>query len=259
MLETHGRAPTGPALRMAAWSVHLLTASGALWALLALDAIARSRFATALWWMTLAVVVDGIDGALARLARAKEVLRHIDGTLLDNLIDYLNYVVVPSFLLFRAGLLPERFALPAAATVCLVSALHFAHTQAKTPDHFFRGFPCYWNIVALYLLLLRPDAWIALGLVIALAALALTPVRFVYPTRTPYLRRTTLTLLAIWSTLLVWLLWRYPDHSVAWTVGSLTYGLYYVLLGLWLQRRGVDTDAGGPGPLPRPRGASGRG
>jgi len=245
MLDVHGRAPAGPAPRIAAWSVHLLTASGALWGLLALDAIARSRFATALWWMTLAVVVDGVDGALARLARVKQVLPHVDGTLLDNLIDYLNYVVVPSFLLYRAGLVPERFALPAAAIICLASAFQFTHERAKTPDHFFRGFPCYWNVVALYLLLLRPEAWIALGIVIALAALALAPVKFVYPTRTRRLRRTTLVLLAVWSALVVWLLWRYPSHSVPWTVGSLAFGAYYVLLGLWLQRRRAVTDEGG--------------
>ena len=243
MHDAHGRSPAGPLLWTAAWAVHLLTASGALWGLLALDAIARSRFATALWWMTLAVVVDGVDGALARLARAKQVLPHIDGNLLDNLIDYLNYVVVPSFLIYRAGMLPERFALPAAAAICLVSAFQFSHTRAKTPDHFFRGFPCYWNVVALYLLLLRLDVWLALGLVIALAVLALTPVRFVYPTRTPRLRRTTLTLLAIWSTVVIWLLWRYPGHSVAWTVGSLAYGVYYVALGLWLRRRGAVTTS----------------
>jgi phosphatidylcholine synthase len=228
---------------MAAWSVHLLTASGALWGLLALDAIARARPATAMAWMALAVVVDGVDGVLARLAHVKEVLPHVDGALLDNLIDYLNYVIVPSYLMVRAGWLPERFALAAVAMICVASAFQFIHERAKTPDHFFRGFPCYWNVVALYFLLLQPDEWVALALVITLAALAVTPLRFVYPTRTPRLRRTTLTLLAAWSALVLWLLWRYPHHSLFWTIASLAFGLYYVLLGLWLQRRPA---AGGP-------------
>ena len=145
--------------RVAAWAVHLLTASGVCWGLLALEAVYAGRFRFALGWLGVALAVDGIDGALARRLRVAEVAPEIDGALLDNLVDYLNYVFVPAVLIYRAGVLPGDLALPSAAAICTVSAFQFVHREAKTADAF-RGFPSYWNVVAAYLLLLEmSSAW----------------------------------------------------------------------------------------------------
>jgi phosphatidylcholine synthase len=226
---------------LAAWSVHLVTASGAVWALLALDAIARARFRTALGWMVLAVVVDGVDGVLARRARVNVVLPSIDGTLLDNLVDYLNYVVVPAFLLYRADLLPDPAALGGAGAICLVSAFQFTQVEAKTGNRF-RGFPSYWNVVAFYLLLLRPDPWIALGIVAVLCVLVFVPVPWIYPTRTRQWRGLTLTLTIAWAGCVGVLLWQFPDHSRPLVHASLAYAAYYVGVSLWLRPRGDNTS-----------------
>jgi phosphatidylcholine synthase len=219
---------------LAAASVHLLTASGAVWGLLALDAIARARFKSALGWMALAVVVDGIDGALARRLRVKVLLPFVDGTLLDNLVDYLNYVVVPAFMLLRAGLLPQPIALAGAAAICIASSYQFAHAEAKTADRF-RGFPSYWNVVVVYLLLLRPDPWLGVGVVAVLCVLVFVPVTWVYPSRTVEWRGPTLVLTVGWAMMVGMSLWRYPDHPRWLVLASLAYVLYYAALslGLW--------------------------
>jgi phosphatidylcholine synthase len=237
MSHTDSRPRGGTLERVAAWAVHGLTASGAVWALLALDAIVHARIKTALAWMVLAVVVDGVDGALARYARVKQVLPAVDGTLLDNLVDYLNYVVVPAFLLYRATLLPEGTGLVAAGAVCVAAAFQFCRTQAKTADRFL-GFPSYWNVVAVYLLLLRPATWIALMIVGLLCVLSFVPLPWIYPTRTRPWRGVTLALTAVWALLMIFLLWSYPDHSRQLTQVSLGYAVYYVVLSLWIWRRG---------------------
>jgi phosphatidylcholine synthase len=241
MPDVDSRSRAGPAQYVAAWSVHLLTASGAVWGLLALDAIAGAHLARALGWMALAVVVDGLDGVLARRARVKIVLPHVDGSLLDNLVDFLNYVVVPAFLLLRAELLPARVALAGAAAICLASAFQFTHAEAKAADRF-RGFPSYWNVIVFYLLLLRPDAWIASGVVAALCVLVFVPVTWVYPTRTRELRVVTLALTTVWAAVVGVLLWRYPDHPRWLAVASLAYVAYYVVLSLCLWRRETTSD-----------------
>jgi phosphatidylcholine synthase len=242
MHEADRRPREGAAQYAAAWSVHLLTASGAVWGLLALDAIARARLKPALGWMALAVVVDGFDGVLARRARVRIVLPSVDGSLLDNVVDFLNYVVVPAFLLYRTGLLPSRLALAGAAAICLASAFQFTHAEAKAADRF-RGFPSYWNVVVFYLLLLRPDPWVASGVVAALCVLAFLPVTWVYPTRTRELRVPTLALTTAWAAAVGVLLWRYPDHSRWLAAASLVYVVYYLVLSLWLWRRRTPSAA----------------
>ena len=151
--------------RLAAYGVHLLTASGAVCGLLALQGIAGGRFKTALVWMAVAVVIDGVDGPLARSVGVSRVLPGIDGTLLDNVVDYLNYVVVPAFLIVEASLVPLRLEVVGGAAICLSSAFQFTRIDAKTPDHFFRGFPSYWNVLAFYLLVLRPDPRLNLAII----------------------------------------------------------------------------------------------
>ena len=227
--------------RATAWAVHLLTASGAAWGFLALVAIADGRLATALGWMLLALLVDGVDGTLARRFHVAEVLPRIDGALLDNLIDYLNYAVVPAFLLYQPGLLPEGYGLFAALFVCLASAFQFTHPGAKSPDHMFRGFPSYWNVVAFYLLLLGLDPRLNFAIIVILGVLSFAPIHHVYPSRTPTLRPLTLVLTGVWGACLLLQLVLYPRVE-PWVVhGSLAYVVYYFALSfvLTIKRRPV--------------------
>src|SRR3989304_8049502 len=138
-----------------AWLVHLYTASGAVLAFFALLLIEQGKFPEAFSLLALAVLIDASDGTLARLARVKEVIPWFDGDRLEDIIDYLNYVLIPCLFLLRADLLPEKIALGVVALPLLASAYGFCPKEAKTSDHFFLGFPSYWNIVAFYFYVLE--------------------------------------------------------------------------------------------------------
>src|SRR5919106_3710179 len=142
--------------RVSAWMVHGLTASGAVFAFLALLAIEQRDWPLALLWLAAALAVDTFDGTLARWAHVKTRAPRIDGDTLDLIIDYLNYVFVPTVLIWRAELVPTALA-PWLAAAILISALYnFARRDMKTEDNYFRGFPANWNVVAFYLWVARP-------------------------------------------------------------------------------------------------------
>jgi phosphatidylcholine synthase len=146
-----GRQRGTTAIAWSAWTVHAYTASGALLAFLATLAIFAGRFRAAFLWLFTAVVIDATDGWLARRMRVGDRLPQFSGAKLDDLIDYLTFVFVPALLFWRAGLLPAHGGFGIVAAILLSSAYGFAREDAKTSDHFFTGFPSYWNVVALYL------------------------------------------------------------------------------------------------------------
>ena len=171
--------------RALAWAVHLFSATGAVLALLALVAIDGHRWTEAMLWLFAALVVDGVDGTLARAARVKTLAPRIDGDALDLVVDYLNYVFVPTMFLLEAQLLPATAALPLAALIQLSSIYVFARRDMKTADGYFRGFPALWNIVALYLFAARIDPATAAAIVGILVALTFAPIHFLHPMRSP--------------------------------------------------------------------------
>ncbi|TAJ79058.1 hypothetical protein EPO44_19655, partial [bacterium] len=184
-----------------AWLVHLYTALGAALAFFALLFIEQAKFQEAFWLMALAVLIDASDGTLARLVRVKEQIPWFDGDRLEDIVDYLNYVLVPSLFLIRAELLPPEDAFWLAAVPLVASAYGFCQKEAKTPDHFFLGFPSYWNIVVIYLYVMRTPRWINAFLILILSALVFVPLKYLYPSRSPILRGLTNTLGAIWGIL----------------------------------------------------------
>lgn len=184
--------------RTAAWGVHLLTASGAVLALLAVDAVARGAFREALGWLLVALAVDGVDGTLARRLRVSEIVPRIDGAALDLVVDYLTYVLVPALILWRGNILPNAIALPLCALVMVSSLYTFVRRDMKTDDGYFRGFPALWNIVAAYLVLIPVPAAAACGIVVALIGLTFAPVYVVHPFRASDSRLLAPLAAAIW-------------------------------------------------------------
>ena len=172
---------TPVAARLAAWGVHLFSATGAVLALLALSAVSRHEWTEAMYWLLAALVVDGVDGTFARAAKVKEVVPRIDGEALDLVIDYLNYVFVPTMFMWEAGLLPYPLLL--AALIQFSSLYIFARRDMKTDDGYFRGFPALWNIVALYLFAAEIPQEIAGVIVAVLVALSFAPIHFAHPFR----------------------------------------------------------------------------
>lgn len=168
---------------VAAWAVHLFSASGAVLALLALLAIERQQPREALLWLFAALVVDGVDGTLARLARVRERISRVDGEALDLVIDYLTYVFLPVLFILNGGYLPGPAALPLCAAILISSLYVFARRDMKTPDGYFRGFPALWNVVALYFFVLDPAPAAAALAVAALIVMTFAPVHVVHPFR----------------------------------------------------------------------------
>ena len=168
---------------LAAWLVHMFTASGAILALLALLAVEDGEWVLALMWLLIALIVDGVDGSLARWAKVKERAPRVDGDTLDLVIDYLTYVFVPTLFLWRAGLIPEALAPWLAAGIQLSALYLFARTDMKTEDGYFRGFPALWNLVAFYLFVLQPGTAIGAIVVVLFIAMTFAPIHFVHPFR----------------------------------------------------------------------------
>ena len=189
------------ATRLLAFSVHILTALGAACALLALLAAAAGDWVTMFAWLGLALIIDGVDGTLARKRRAAEILPRWSGETLDLVVDFVTYVLVPAYALVVGGLLPQGVAVPLGIAIVMTGALYFADRRMKTTDNYFRGFPGVWNVPAFYLFLLRPDPWIAAALIAVLAVLTFAPVPFLHPFRVVRLRILNIALLAAWSVL----------------------------------------------------------
>lgn len=228
---------SGAAERGRAWMVHAFTATGVVMAWLALLAVWRHDYRTAVLWLIAATVVDALDGWLARLARVRDVLPHVDGARLDDIVDYLTFVFVPVALIHDAQLVPAQLSLATSAAVLLASAYGFSAVDAKTNDHFFTGFPSYWNIVALYLVALDLPPWANAAVLWLLVAGVFVRVGYIYPTRTPTLQTVTLGLGAVWAAMMVAIGWRLPEKSQTMACVSLVYPVYYLVLSLVLHRR----------------------
>lgn len=222
---------------LSAWLVHLYTATGALFAFLALSRIFYDRYRDAFFWLLLAVLVDATDGLLARRAQVGTRLPWFDGARLDDIIDYLTYVFVPAFFVWHALLVPDRWATLVAAAMLLSSAYGFSRTDAKTADGFFTGFPSYWNVVVFYLYAAAWPTALNAAILLACAVLVFVPVRYVYPSKTPAWRALTMGLGGAWGGLMIALWWRLPEVSQPLLWLSLAFPAYYILLSLVLDAR----------------------
>jgi phosphatidylcholine synthase len=222
---------------IAAWLAHAYTASGVVLAFLATRAVIEHRYREAFFWLALQIFVDSTDGVLARRARVSEVLPWFNGSKLDDIVDYLTYVFVPALLVWRALLVPDAWALPVACAMLLSSAFGFNRDDAKTADHFFTGFPSYWNVVVLYLFVAGFALAINAAILLALAALVFVPIRYVYPSRTPIFQTLTVGLGAIWAVLMLVMIWQFPAVSPLVFWGSLVFPAYYIVLSVALQFR----------------------
>lgn len=219
-----------------AWSVHLFTATGAIWGFLTINAIFEQNWRMVILWHIIAMFVDGFDGMLARWFHVKDYAREIDGGLLDNIIDYVNYVVVAALILIKApNIMPYGFAYAAAFSILLTSGYQFSQVDAKTDEnsYFFKGFPSVWNFLVIYMMLLGLNPWINLALLVLCNILIFVPVKYLYPSRNTRLRKLTLGLTYLYGAIGVWGLLQYPSvpQWVVWV--SFIYIAYYALLSFF--------------------------
>jgi phosphatidylcholine synthase len=228
----------------AAFLVHVLTASGAALALLALQAAVGEHWTTMFMWLGCALLADAADGPLARHFRVAEILPRWSGETLDLVVDFLTYVFVPAYAIAASGLLAAPLDIAAGIVIVVTGGLYFADRRMKTPDNYFRGFPALWNCAAFYLLLLRPSAWLTAVAVALLAVLTFVPFPFIHPMRVRRLRRLNLLVLAMWVALALIALIRDMAPG-AWVTGGLcAIGLY--VLGAGAFRRSDSEASGAP-------------
>ncbi|HBV55821.1 MAG TPA: phosphatidylcholine synthase [Rhodobacteraceae bacterium] len=211
-----------------ALAVHLLTASGAVFAMLAMLAAVDEKWSLMFLWLVVAFFVDGIDGPLARKYDTKTNAPIFDGVLLDLIIDYLTYVFVPAYALFKSGLLPGWTGWIAIIIITYASAMYFADSRMKTKDYSFSGFPSCWNMVVLVLFALEPNFWVSLSLVAVLAGVMFLPVKFVHPTRTARWRVLTLPIALAWTFFAGWAA-LVNFHSESWAHWGLVVTTIYLL------------------------------
>ena len=219
-------------IKTQAYLVHLLTASGAVFAMLALLEAAKGDWAMMFLWLIVAFAVDGIDGPLARKTEVKVNAPRIDGVLLDLIIDYLTYVFIPAFALFQSGLLPGWTGWFAIIVITFMSAIYFADTRMKTSDFSFSGFPGCWNMVVLVLFALKPGFMTILFFVVLLAIAMLLPIKFVHPFRTERWRVVTLPMAFGWTFFGGWAAW-VGFHPQSWAHWGL------LITTFWLMFAGV--------------------
>ncbi len=219
-----------------AWLAHLYTASGAATALAAVLALEAGDLRATFLWLVAATLIDATDGALARALHVKERLPWFDGATLDNVVDYLTYVFVPALVVVKAGLVPAPLAIPLAAAMLIASGCGFSRADAKvaTTDHFFTGFPSYWNIVVVYLVDWRLGPVANALILAALVVLVFVPLRYVYPSRTVTWRTATVVLGTLWGVCLSIVIWRLPGGGGPWSWLALVFPVYYLVLSLKL-------------------------
>ena len=218
-----------------ALSVHLFTATGAVFAMLAMLAAADAKWSLMFLWLIVAFFVDGVDGPLARKYDVKTNAARFDGVLLDLIIDYLTYVFIPAFALFKSGLLPGWTGWIAIIIITFTSAMYFCDGNMKSKDNSFHGFPGCWNMVVIVLFALSPNFWFILALISLLAISMFLPVKFVHPVRTLRWRAVTLPIAMAWVVFAGWAAWVdfHPQSWAHW--GLVITSIYLATAGLFQQ------------------------
>lgn len=215
--------------RHKALSVHLLTATGAVLSMLAMLAAVKGEWALMFLWLVVALVVDGIDGPLARRYDVKANWPTYDGVLMDLIIDYLTYVFIPAFALFQSGLLSGWTGWFVIIVIVYGSVVYFADTRMKTKDNSFAGFPGCWNMVVLVLFAVRPHWTIILAIVVALTVAMFSNIKFVHPVRTERWRAISLPVAVLWvicATRAAWV----EFHPTSWAIWGLVASSLWLLL-----------------------------
>ena len=228
-----------------AWLVHLFTASGAVFGILALYEVYRGDMFWAFLYIAITIIIDAIDGTFARLIDIKKYA-DIDGALLDNIIDFLTFVIVPCFMVLTGSIVSEDWKIPSMIMIALASCYQFTQLDAKTDDHFFKGFPSYWNIAIFYLYYWQTTHTTNIIVIAVLAVLTFVPIKYIYPSRMNFISKSKRVRTLMFSATLVWgaatlaLLFTYPDKAPILNAICIIYIAWYFLFSLYLTFFPID-------------------
>ena len=207
--------------KLAALGVHLFTSSGMITGFLALLAISHGHFREAMLWLAACQFIDGFDGTLARWVNVEAVLPNMSGKMIDAVVDFANYALIPAYFIYASGLIASPFNEIAVAVILLVSAMYYGKDGMISSDYYFIGFPVLWNLVAFYLYFVLGLSSIAnFLLIVSLGILHFVPLKFAYPSRAKSLRWLTFPLATAGLVLAAWILWIYPETN-SWMSGGM--------------------------------------
>jgi phosphatidylcholine synthase len=219
-------------------AIHVLTATGGVFGLFSLLSACDGQWTTSFAWLGAALIVDGVDGPLARMVDVKRALPRFSGEELDHLVDYVTYVTAPAFMLARAEIVPERLRLPLAAIIMLVSLYHFSDTGSKTADGYFVGFPAIWNVVVLYCFVLDLHATVSASIITICAILTFIPLYWVHPLRVKRLRLVTFAVVLVWGVAAVSAILRgFPGTPTVQAIFAAT-AIYVIAIGISARAEG---------------------
>jgi len=217
-----------------AFSIHVFTALGAGCAIMALVAATRARWTELFTWLGLALLIDGVDGTLARRFRVADVLPRWSGDKLDLVVDFTTYVFVPAYALAASGLLPQLLAIPLSIAIVVSAAIYCADNEMKLTDNSFRGFPVLWNALALHLFVLKLSPWLNVAIVAVFVVLTFAPYRTIHPLRMPATQMVNALALLAWSALALYSLWHGLDPGFGFALALAALSLYFLAAGLFL-------------------------
>jgi len=218
-----------------ALSVHLLTATGAVFAMLAMLAAVDEKWGLMFVWLVVAFIVDGIDGPLARKYDVKTHAKIYDGVIMDMIVDYLTYIFIPAYALFKSGLLPGWTGWICIIVITFASVLYMSDTRMKTKDYSFSGFPACWNMLVIVLFALEPHFYAILAIVVILAAAMFMPLKFIHPVRTKRWRPLSLPIALAWTCFATWAAW-VDFHPASWAHWGLALTSIYLIFAGVLQQ-----------------------
>lgn len=225
-------------MKVSAYGVHLFTALGAALGLWAILLTFDGFYKEAVWVLGAAVFVDAIDGTLARYVDIKNSAPKVDGALLDNIIDFITWTIAPLVWIYAALQIPAWVLF-----ICAISsAFGFSNTQAKTSDNYFLGFPSYWNIVVFYIFLLNLPVTFASAILLIFAITTFLPIKFIYPSRTSFLKKLTLILGSVFALQLIALMILFQESPLYLIYSSFIFPIYYFSLSFYLNFKSVETS-----------------
>jgi len=220
-------------LKTKSWLVHLFTATGVLAGFLSLEAIFNNNIYLSFIWLSTAFFIDGIDGTLARRYKVKETVPIIDGNILDNIIDYLNYVFIPAVMVYWFNLVPHYLTLISVALILIVSCYTFSNTKLKTKDNYFRGFPAVWNIVLFYIFVLDTTQVTNFLIILFFSMMTFVPLKYAHPFRVEKGKFFNLLLTALWGICCVFLLLDLREIESPFNVYREIYFSFWIIINLY--------------------------
>ena len=220
--------------KIAAWSVHIFTASGLVAGFMAILAVHEHDFRMAAIWLIVCQIVDGIDGTFARMAKVKEVLPNMNGSTIDYVIDFATYAIIPAFFFYEAALAPANILLLITSIILVVSALYYGKEGMVSEDYYFIGFPVMWNIVVFFLFFIfQLPPWGNVAIILFFAILHFVPIKFVYPSRATRFQGLTIAMTVMILASLGAAIWFYPERSMLYTWGAIISCSYFGIMAIW--------------------------